>query len=352
MNTTPERIAIGMSGGLDSSVAAAMLVEQGYEVIGLTAHMWKEGSRCCSIEDVERARKVCWHLDIKHYVLNGSEPFEQNVVTPFVKAYTQGKTPSPCIVCNEKIKFGYLLNRAIQFDCQGLATGHYARIIQEDGLYQLHRAKDLTKDQSYFLHRLSQQKLAHIFFPLGHLIKQKDVAPYAETHKLPITSRGESQDLCFVPPNEYGNFVESHCDNIIKVGPIVDNTGQQLGTHRGIHRYTVGQRRGLNISSPIPMYVIRIDAPDNTVVVGPREQAMSQTCVLQDVHWISGQPPQEDGEYDLRIRYRHNPAPARIHLAEDGSVHAQYLSPQFAITPGQSGVIYHGDRVMGGGWIA
>lgn len=351
MEHSKGKIAIAMSGGTDSSVAAAILVEQGFDVIGLTAHMWKDGSRCCSVEDVENARKMAWALGIEHYVLNAEELFNTHIVNPFIEQYLQGRTPSPCVICNEKIKFGFLLTRAVQFDCDALATGHYARIEEKNGQFHLMKARDAAKDQSYFLHRLSQRQLAKIIFPLADMIKKQDVLPYAQENSLPITSRPESQDLCFVPDGEYGRFVEQRAPQACKTGSIVDTVGKQIGTHEGIHTYTIGQRRGLGVSSADPLYVTHLNPDSNTVEVGPREKTMGQTCFIRDVHWIAGHPPSEQKSYGVRIRYKHEAAPARIENIGDNQMRVDFNSPQFAITPGQAGVIYDDNEVLGGGWI-
>ncbi len=346
-----ERIAVAMSGGTDSSAVAAMLVDEGREVIGLTAHMWKDGSRCCSIEDVERARKVASFLGIMYFVLNASEMFSQEVVDPFVAEYVAGRTPSPCITCNKRIKFGFLLTRAVEFDCTAMATGHYARIVQRDGEYHLLRAKDASRDQSYFLHRLSQRQLAHVRFPLGDLMKKRDVLPFYAEHAIPIPPREESQDLCFVPPSEYGNFIESRAPDARKEGAILNQRGETVGTHQGVHRFTIGQRRGLGSGHPSPMYVTKLDVSANSVTIGPREASMSRTCDVSNIHWVSGHPPGNEICLDVRIRYKHDAAPARIAFGNADDATITFNEPQFAITPGQAAVFYMGDEVMGGGWI-
>ena len=346
-----KRVAVAMSGGIDSSVAAAILVDQGLEVIGLTAHMWQADARYCSLEAVNQARQVACCLGINHYVVNASHVFSRDVIDPFVAEYARGRTPSPCVICNQMVKFGLLLERAAQFDCVDLATGHYARIEQRDGYYHLLRARDHGRDQSYFLHRLSQRQLAHSIFPLADLIKQKDVEAYARERSLPITPRSESRDLCFVPDGKYSRFVESRLPALNKTGQITDKSGRALGKHEGIHRYTVGQRRGLGIASAEPLYVTRLDAQHNVVEVGPHEQTLGPTCCLEDVHWIAGHPPANNRLYNLRIRYRHEGAPAHIRRIEDGRVRVDFLTPQFAITPGQAGVFYDQDEVLGGGWL-
>ena len=347
----PSRIVVAMSGGIDSSVAAALLVEQGHEVIGLTAHMWRDGSKCCSAEDIQQARKVAWHLGITHHVLNADDKFKSEVVDPFVAEYLRGRTPSPCILCNQKIKFGFLLTRAAQLGCAALATGHYARVEQVNGAFHLYAGRDKTRDQSYFLHRLSQRQLAHSIFPLASLIKHEDVTAYARQKSLPLSSRGESQDLCFVANDDYGSFVETRSPGAAREGPIVDSNGKRLGTHKGLHNYTVGQRKGIGIQSPEPLYVVALDPAANTVRVGPRSETAAGTCIVRDTHWISGTPPSSGTSCQVRIRYRHEGASADLRLASDGSVEVHFREPQFAITPGQAAVFYDGDEVLGGGWI-
>jgi tRNA-specific 2-thiouridylase len=346
-----KKIAVGMSGGTDSSAAAALLVDQGLEVVGLTAHMWKEGSKCCSLEDVERARKVAWHLDIKHLVLNAQEVFTNEVVNPFLKEYLGGRTPSPCVLCNKMVKFGFLLNRAVQFECDAIATGHYARIEENDGVFSLRKARDLRKDQSYFLHRLNQRQLSHVVFPLGDMIKSEEVLPYVESRGMPISHRGESQDLCFVLDGDHGGFVENHSSSTAGSGRVVDTSGKLLGEHKGIYRYTVGQRKGLGIASTDPMYVTRIDTENNEVVLGRREEAMASECSIENISWISGRPPEDGWSCAVRLRYQHKEAPAKLELLDEETVSVHFEEPQFAVSPGQAGVIYDGDEVLGGGWI-
>ena len=348
---SPSRIAVAMSGGMDSSVAAALLVEQGHEVIGLTAHMWSDGSKCCSAEDIKQAQQVASHLGIRHFVLNVDDKFEREVVAPFVAEYLRGRTPSPCVLCNQKIKFGVLLDRAIELDCAGLATGHYARVEAINGAYHLYAAKDKTRDQSYFLHRLSQRQLAHCVFPLASLTKRGDVVAHARRKALPLSSRGESQNLCFVADDDYGSFVEAHSPVPPREGPIINSRGEKLGTHKGIHLYTVGQRKGLGIQSAEPLYVTALDAEANTVRVGSRDETAAGSCLVRDVFWISGTPPASSATCQVRIRYRHEGASADLRLDSDGSVEVHFREPQFAITPGQAAVFYDGDEVLGGGWI-
>ncbi|MEI7851641.1 MAG: tRNA 2-thiouridine(34) synthase MnmA [Kiritimatiellales bacterium] len=375
-----KRAAVGMSGGTDSSVAAALLVEQGWEVIGLTAHMWKDGSRCCSLEDVARAQKVCAALGIRHYVVNAQDRFEEKVVAPFVSEYAAGRTPSPCIACNQFIKFGFLLDRAVQLDCQILATGHYARIEERNGAFHLMRAVDRTKDQSYFLHRLSQKQLAHTVFPLGGWTKE-EVKKWSADHNLPIVPRGESQDLCFVEEGLYPEFVEARAPDVKKKGRVLDDKGTVLAEHDGVHRFTVGQRGGTGVAVGERVYVSRIDVDKNEIILSPREGVMQSECLVQGAHWISGSFPDtcrtgfpgtgslcscrdtrsrireahptitEERTLIVQPRYGHRGTAATLEKISDTEFRVRFAEPQFALTPGQAAVVYNGDEVLGGGWI-
>ncbi len=349
-NSTKGRVAIGMSGGTDSSAAAAMLVDQGYEVIGLTAHMWKEGSRCCSIEDVDRARKVCSYLGIRHYVVNAQDLFTDKIVDPFVKEYAAGRTPSPCIHCNSFVKFGFLVDRARQLNCDYLATGHYARVEKHDGKYHLFCAKDPKKDQSYFLHRLDQEQLGFILFPLADIPKP-EVKSYSDKRGLPIIPRGESQDLCFVEEGKLPDFVEQRDPSVIQSGEIHDQNGNVVGTHTGLHRFTVGQRGKLGIALGERMYVKRLDTENNIVEVAPRPGVMKSECTLIDLHWISGVAPCAELRCEVRPRYGSNGAAARVAVSAGHRATVIFEEPQFALTPGQAAVFYQDSEVLGGGWI-
>ncbi|NLX27198.1 MAG: tRNA 2-thiouridine(34) synthase MnmA [Lentisphaerae bacterium] len=349
--TKKGRVAVGMSGGTDSSAVAALLVDQGYEVIGLTAHMWKEGSRCCSLEDVERARRVCAYLDIRHYVVNAQELFTEKIVDPFVDAYASGRTPSPCIYCNEFIKFGFLMDRALQLNCDHLATGHYARVEKgDDGKYHLFCAKDSSKDQSYFLHRLNQRQLGFLLFPLAEMSKA-EVKAYSVERGLPIIPRGESQDLCFVEEGRLPEFVEQRDPTVIQRGEIRDQDGNVVGHHDGLHRFTVGQRGKLGIALGERVYVKRLDRENNVVEVAPRPGVMSAECSLSDIHWISGAAPSDDIRCEVRPRYRSNGATATVTLKSETTAQIVFDELQFALTPGQAAVFYRDNEVLGGGWI-
>lgn len=345
------RVAIGMSGGTDSSAAAAMLVDQGYEVIGLTAHMWKDGSRCCSLEDVDRARRVCDYLNIRHYVVNAQELFTEKIVDPFVKAYAEGRTPSPCIYCNSFVKFGFLVDRAVQLNCDYLATGHYACVAKEDdGKYHLHCAKDPKKDQSYFLHRLTQKQLSFLLFPLADMPKP-EVRAYSKERGLPIVSRGDSQDLCFIEEGKLPDFVEQRDPSVIQKGEIHDQHGKVVGSHEGLHHFTVGQRGKLGIALGERMYVKRLDRENNIVEVAPRPGVMRTDCLVDDIHWISGEAPESELHCEVRPRYGSNGATAVVSVSTDRTANIVFDEPQFALTPGQAAVFYKGGEVLGGGWI-
>ena len=345
-----KRVAVGMSGGTDSSAVAAMLVDQGFDVIGLTAHMWKEGSRCCSLEDVERARSVCDFLDIRHYVVNAQELFTEKIVDPFVDGYASGETPSPCIQCNAFIKFGFLLTRAEQLDCMAVATGHYARVEQDaNGFFRLFCAKDPQKDQSYFLHRLNQYQLERLMFPLANLPKEK-VRSYSKDRGLPIVSRGDSQDLCFIEEGKLAHFIEQRNSSVAINGEIVDQNGRVVGTHKGLHHFTVGQRGGLGVALGERMYVKRLDKKNNRVEIAPRPGVSSEKCIIRDVHWINEQK-EKIIRCKVRPRYGSQGSWANVSFMSDGYAEINFEDPQFALAPGQAAVFYKENEVLGGGWI-
>lgn len=351
-STSPQRIAIGMSGGLDSSVVAALMKERGFDVIGLTLHLYKEGSRCCSIDDVQRARAVCEGLGIRHYTVNAVDFFEEHIIAPFVEGYAQGKTPSPCVLCNQYIKFGVLQQRAWQLDCSHIATGHYVRREASEGRWRLFMGSDAKKDQSYFLHRLSQKQLDRSLFPLEGWTKDQ-VRAYAKKHELPVStdSRSESQDLCFITAAGPAPFVEKRRPDLKRTGSVQDESGTALGTHEGVHRYTVGQRKGLGIASSAPLYVKEIDPVTQTVFVGFRHQVEQPECLVEDIHWIAGEAPDPELPVTVRLRYRHAGATGRWTARDDKTLRLVFDEPQFAVAPGQAAVFYHGDEVLGGGWI-
>ncbi len=346
----PMRIAIGMSGGLDSSAAAALLVEQGHEVVGFTAHLWAEGSRCCSLDDAMRARHVAQFLGFEHYVIDALDFFSERIVDEFVEEYAHGRTPSPCVRCNQVVKFGLLLRDAVELGCTHIATGHYCRLEERNDTWRLLRGKDGDKDQSYFLHRLSQAQLSHILFPLGNWTKAQ-TQEYAKTQNLPVQFRSESQDLCFVTNTGYVPFVEERRPDLKREGAILNTRGEELGRHNGFHNFTVGQRGGIGVAAAERLYVKEIDAKANIVVVGTREEVTSGNCIVNDVHWIAEHPPKDHRTFSVRLRYRHKGAPGRVRFLDEGRVEVDFEEPQFAVTPGQAAVFYDDDEVVGGGWI-
>ena len=338
-----------MSGGIDSSVAAALLAEQGHEVIGLTLHMFKDGSRCCSLEDVNRARKVCDRLGIRHYVMNVVDRFREEIIRPWADAYAAGRTPNPCILCNRHFKFGALLDRAKQLGCSFVATGHYVRIEHEEGRSRLFLGRDPLKDQSYFLHRLTQEQLSQCLFPLGAMTKT-EVKQYAAEHAIPVEGARETADLCFIDANGPGPVVEQFHPELMRRGNVTDESGRVLGQHDGFHRFTVGQREGLRVAAGRRVYVKEVRPADNTVVLAERDALMRDTLTVTDIHWIHGEPG-PGADLGVRIRYRNPIAPARLSRLDNGSFLVNLSTPQFAVTPGQAAVFYQGDEVLGGGWI-
>lgn len=345
----PLRVAVAMSGGLDSAVAAALLKAMGHELIGLTAHLWREGSRCCAREDIAAAQAVAAHLDIRHYVIDALQDFGREVVEPFLGEYARGRTPSPCIVCNRAIKFGLLLRRARDLGCSHLATGHYARIEKNALVFSLCRGLDGDKDQSYYLHRLDQYQLAHTLFPLGEWNK-KEVRAYARRRGLPVANRGESQDLCFVAPGELPDFIRARRAVAARPGPIESADGQVVGAHNGLCHFTIGQRKGLGLGGGPPRYVCRLDAGRNAVIVDVNPP-LTRAFVAGDVHWIGGKPPDDRREYAVRVRYRQIAVPARLQALPGRRVRIELPDPVAGVAPGQAAVIYDGNIVLGGGWI-
>jgi tRNA-specific 2-thiouridylase len=342
-----------MSGGVDSSVAAALLVEEGYEVVGVTMHLAGSTSRCCSLEDADDARRVAESLGIRFYVANYTEQFRSEVMEPFADAYLAGRTPIPCVACNRRFKFHHLLERARAFGATGVATGHYARLEGDGrGGWKLLRGRDDGKDQSYFLFDLGQEQLARACFPLGGLTKDQ-VREHARALGLATAEKPESQEICFVPDGDYAAIVESLRPNALPgEGEVVDGGGCVLGHHAGVHRFTVGQRRGLGLSAPHPLYVTQLDPVTNRVTVGPADELESSGAWIEGVSWVAGESPAEDIEASVRVRHRDEARAAKIEPGEGDTARVCFDQPVRAVTPGQAAVFYQGDIVLGGGWIA
>jgi len=349
-----ERTVVAMSGGVDSSVAAALMVEQGHEAIGITMSLAGDGSRCCSIEDADDARRVASSLGMRHFVANYGDRFRRAVQEVFADEYLSGRTPIPCVTCNTKFKFEYLIERAHVFGAERVASGHYARIDDdpETGLKRLRTAADASKDQTYFLFELKQEQLSAVLFPLGNMVKA-EVRAHARRLGLQTAEKTESQEICFVPDGDYAAAVERiRPDALPGEGDIVDANGVFLGRHPGIHHYTVGQRRRLGVSAPKPLYVSSIDAARNRVVVGGREDLIADVACVQRVSWVAGAPPAGPLRARVKIRYGDPGTMAELDSCSDGSVRVSFEESVYAVTPGQAAVFYDGEIVLGGGWIA
>lgn len=341
------RILAAMSGGVDSAVAAMLLRESGCEVVGATLRLLDGGSRCCSIEDITDAAQTCARLGIRHYVLDAREVFRAGVLEAFHQALRAGETPNPCVGCNAKVKFGWLLEQALALGCEAIATGHYARIVERDGRLCLRQGADRAKDQSYFLFELSQMQLAHTRFPVGDLDKAR-VRELAGRLGLRLVAKEESQDLCFVP-HGMPEYLREALPELGRPGRIVSTAGQVLGRHRGTAYYTIGQRKGLGLGGG-PWYVVALRPASDEVVVGSREEAQTERLLLRDLRWMAP-PAGETLSCQVRIRYNHTPAPASLRLGPERTATVVFAQPQFAVTPGQAAVCYAGDTVLGGGWI-
>jgi len=366
---TPGLVAVAMSGGVDSSTVAAVLLQQGRPVVGLTMQLWNQRRlpelqgdgpaqhRCCSLDDVYDAKRVAQHLSFPHYVVNFEEQFEQRVVRPFVEQYLAGRTPIACTNCNTDVKFEPLLRMARQIGAERLATGHYARIRCNElsGRYQLLRACDDSKDQSYFLWGLTQEQLSRSEFPLGELTKEQ-VRQLARTVNLPVAEKPESMELCFVPNGNYVQFIHAYAREDgqpvqDKEGEIVTEDGVVLGRHSGVHNYTIGQRKGLGFTTGKPIYVLAIDPQNNRVIVGEDEALRSSVVEVENVNWVSIEEPSLPLRVQVKIRHKHEPAAATVEALPGLRARIAFDAPQRAITPGQAAVAYDDDVVLAGGWI-
>ena len=352
----PTRVVVGLSGGVDSSAAASLLVEQGYDVVGITLKVWPQDcvsraeDKCCGPQAVMDARSVADKLDIPYYLIDESKEFQRDVIDYFAAEYKAGRTPNPCVMCNEKLKFGNLINRAKKLGARYVATGHYARLEERNGRTVMLRGRDARKDQTYFLFSLGQEQLSHMMFPLGELQKA-ETREVARCVSLKTAEKQESQEICFVPDKDYKKFlttaglVEEH------QGEIVDTRGQVLGHHDGIEFYTIGQRKGLGISSPTPLYVVELDPENNRVVVGEEGLLLRSEFWIDRCNWIPFEDLEGPIEVSAAIRYNHPGAAATVEPAEDGRAVVRLHEPQRAVTPGQACVFYQDDLVVGGGWI-
>jgi tRNA-specific 2-thiouridylase len=352
-----QRVVVGMSGGVDSSATAALLVEQGYDVVGITLKLWPQdcvnraGDKCCGPQAVTDARAVCHKLDIPYYLIDEASEFQSKVIQYFADEYKAGRTPNPCVMCNQNLKFGRLIDRADQLGAQYVATGHFARLERcDNGRVLLKRGRDLRKDQSYFLFSLRQSQLARAMFPIGEKTKS-DTREVARHCNLKTADKKESMEICFVPDNDYGRFLEQA--NLVRKhrGEIVDLHGRVLGHHDGIEFYTIGQRKGLGISSPNPLYVIDLDSVMNRVIVGDDSALERDGFEVERCNWIPFDAPPERLEVMVKIRYNHPGTPATVTPLGNGNAKVKLHVPQRAITPGQAAVFYQEDLVVGGGWI-
>jgi tRNA-specific 2-thiouridylase len=351
------KVVVAMSGGVDSSVAAALLKKQGYEVIGMMLRLWSEpgkedSNRCCTPDSMAMARRVAAKLDIPFYVVDAKEVFRETVVQYFLDGYAAGQTPNPCLLCNRQIRWTFLLDHALALGADFMATGHYVRRKTMDGgPIQLLRAVDPSKDQSYVLHVLNQEKLARALFPVGEYPKP-EIRKVAEDLNLPVYKRPDSQDLCFLAGEDYRNFIRRNAAEMLVPGEIVRRDGQNLGQHNGLANYTIGQRKGLGVQSSVPLYVLGKDSASNTLIVGEADELGTVELIAEDVNWVSGEALREPFCAEVKIRYTARQVPGLVMPLEGGKqAKVRFDAPQRDVTPGQAAVFYAGDVLLGGGII-
>ena len=354
-HTQRHRVVVAMSGGVDSSVAAALLVDQGFEVIGMMLRLWSEPgtgnkNRCCTPDAMAQARRVAAQLGIPFYAIDAQEPFYHQVVQYFIDGYTQGITPNPCLVCNRHIRWEFLLNHALAFGAQYMTTGHYARLREVSGRIQLLKAVDKSKDQSYVLHVLNREQLSRALFPLGEYSK-KEVRQLAQQFNLPVADRPESQDLCFLGESDYRDFLKRNSLQNNNSGLVKNNNGEILGEHDGLAMYTIGQRRGLGLSSPEPLYVLDKDTLSNDLIVGTKEELKQHKLSVRDLNWISIETPIKPIRAQVKIRYKSSEEWAEITPGENGYAEVHFDHKIMGITPGQAAVFYDQEICIGGGII-
>jgi tRNA-specific 2-thiouridylase len=364
MDSDRKKVVVAMSGGVDSSVAAALLVRAGHDVAGVMLRLWSDesvpaatdgaGNRCCTPDQVSDAEAVAHRLGIPFQVLDAGELFRETVVAEFVRVYGTGKTPNPCLVCNRDVRFGFLLKWARAAGADALATGHYVRIGREAGRYTLLQGVDDGKDQSYVLYMLGQAQLAHLLFPVGDYTKS-EIRGLAEEFGLPVAAKAESQDICFLPDGDYRRFLLQVSPAAMATGPIVDQKGRRLGEHQGLPAYTIGQRKGLGISAQEPLYVVAMHAAERVLVVGPKHALDQSEVAVDDVRWVAGGAPHGPKplaiRVGVRIRYRSEAVPATV-TVENGRALVSFDRPQRGVSPGQAAVFYRGERCLGGGTIS
>ena len=353
-----KKALIAMSGGVDSSVAASLMVDKGYDCMGCTMRLYENDmvgkdlfDTCCSLADTQDARAVCDRLGIDYQIYHYEAEFRENVIEPFVCSYELGETPNPCIRCNKYLKFDILYQKGRDMGFDYIVTGHYARIEERDGHFYLLKAKDLNKDQSYVLYDLSEEQLSHTFFPLGEYTKSQ-TREIAEGKEFATSHKSESQDICFVPDGDYAAMIKRYRGKDYPKGNFVDTDGNVLGQHNGIIGYTIGQRRGLGIPDKKRLYVTKLDVDNNQVILGDNEDLFKREVNIRDFHWITGDVPKDEFRCSAKIRYRHKEQPGVCIINNDGTAVFTFDEPQRAITPGQSAVLYDGDYVLGGGIIS